>query len=230
MAVLSDGALIDLILSKKLIVKPFVLENVQPSSIDLCLDEIIKIPADTSECVDIAENSAHLFREDKINDSYVLKSGQLILGQTFEYISIPNDCNGHIYNRSSLARIGLEVATGSYINPGYVGKLPIVLKNIGAHDIRLTPERRICQLEITTLNEKSIRDYSQRKDAKYFDEKDSLVSLIHKDIEILEYKKIKSGKIDHYALREFLDARISKSSREIVDGMSEELKHKLGLL
>ncbi|MDR1685536.1 MAG: dCTP deaminase [Desulfovibrio sp.] len=229
MSILSDGALIDLILSGELVVKPFVIDHVQPSSIDLCLDTYFKIPSQSSDRINLEEDNSHFYKEEIIEDTYVLKAGNYVLGQLYEYIKIPDDCNGHIYNRSSLARVGLDVASGTYINPGYAGKLTIILKNIGTHDINLTPKRRICQLEINKVNPKPLRTYQQRKEAKYFDEKDSLVSLIHEDSEILDFKK-KRGNIGRTELLNFLDNRITEKSEEIVNSLPETLKQKLRLM
>jgi dCTP deaminase len=225
MPVFSDSSLIDMILDGDLFIDPFILNNVQPSSIDLCLDPKIKIPKSEGSA-DIAEDSSTLFTEYTIESSYDLEPNASILIQTHETIGIPTFCNGHIHNRSSLVRIGLDVASASYINPGYKGKLPLLIKNRGNFVVKLTPYRRICQLELTKVHPVPLRDYSQKKDAKYFNEKDSLVSLIHRDMEIQEYAKNK----DDVSLAQFLNQRIKEKSVAIVNNMSDSLKEKLGLL
>ena len=150
----------------------------------------------------------------------------MILGQTLEYIGIPRDCNATIHNRSSLARVGVDVSTASYINPAYEGHLPIIIKNIGNQPVRLFPGIRICQMELSDVTPPPTKDYSQRKDSKYFGEFDSLVSKIHLDNEIASFKK--NGSVSNLA--EFIRAEIGKRKRNILDVMPEELKEELGLL
>ena len=60
MAVLSDVRLVEFILDEKIILHPFLLENIQPSSIDLTLDPLIKIPKENGNIV-LNEDNSYLF-------------------------------------------------------------------------------------------------------------------------------------------------------------------------
>lgn len=227
MTILSDVKIIDMIMNKKLVVSPFVLENIQPSSVDLTLDSIIKIPQESGEVV-ISEDNSGFFEEYSIENDYELKPGAMILAQVGEDLKIPRDCNGQIHNRSSVARLGIDVGMGSYINPGYEGRLPLVIKNNGPLSVRLVPGMRICQLVLSTVDPEPQRDYSQRRDSKYFGELDSLVSRIHHDTELIEFKKKKEP--DKESLASFLQKRIKEKGRKVVDGMSDDVKRELELL
>lgn len=227
MTILSDVKLIDMIMNKKLVVSPFVLENIQPSSIDLTLDPLIKIPQESGEII-ISKDNSDLFKDYEIDNDYELKPGTMILAQIGEELKIPRDCNGQIHNRSSVARLGIDVGMGSYINPGYEGRLPLIIKNNGPLSVRLVPGMRICQLVLSVVDPEPQRDYSQRKGSKYFGELDSLVSLIHHDAELVEFKKRKES--DGESLASFLQKRIKEKGRKVVDGMSDEVKRELELL
>jgi len=226
MSVLSDGRLIEMVSAGKLRLMPFILENIQPASIDLRLDALIKVFKSGYVLTPEEDNKA-FFDERKIDKEYLLQPGELILGQTLEEIGIPRECNAHIHNRSSLARLGLNVAMASYINPGYAGRLPIVIKNNGPLPVKLVPGLRICQVELSDVEPTPLRDYSQRKDTKYFGEVNSLVSKIHLDREIQDFHK---ESVEKGTLADFLSREIKRRGKKIVDEMPDELKTELRLL
>ncbi len=225
MAVLSDGRLIEMIVDGKLKLNPFLLENIQPASIDLRLDKLIKVQTGDG-IIDTSEDSSKSFEEIVIQDEYILEAGAMILGQTLEYMVIPRDCNATIHNRSSIARDGVDVSAVSYINPAYEGQLTLVIKNIGNKPVKLFPGIRICQMELSDVTPSPIKDYSQRRESKYFGEFDSLVSKIHLDDEIASFKKNGSAS----TLAEFIRTEIGKRKRNVLAVMPEELKGELGLL
>jgi dCTP deaminase len=76
----------------------------------------------------------------------VLHPGILVLGCTFEYVSIPGDLECQVEGRSSWARLGLQVATASSIEPGFKGVITLELSNVGTVPLTLMPGIRIAQL------------------------------------------------------------------------------------
>ena len=76
----------------------------------------------------------------------VLHPGMLVLGSTFEYISIPNDLECQIEGRSSWARLGLQVATATAIEPGFKGVITLEMSNVATVPLKLMPGIRIAQL------------------------------------------------------------------------------------
>lgn len=76
----------------------------------------------------------------------VLHPGLLVLGSTFEYVSIPGDLECQVEGRSSWARLGLQVATASSIEPGFKGVITLELSNVGTVPLTLMPGIRIAQL------------------------------------------------------------------------------------
>jgi len=79
-------------------------------------------------------------------EHFVLHPGVLVLGSTFEYIGMPNDLEGQIEGRSSWARLGLQIATASSVEPGFGGVLTLELSNVGTIPLKLHPGVRVAQL------------------------------------------------------------------------------------
>jgi dCTP deaminase len=82
----------------------------------------------------------------------VLHPGLLVLGCTFEYVSIPGDLECQVEGRSSWARLGLQVATASSIEPGFKGVITLELSNVGTVPLTLMPGIRIAQLVFREVN------------------------------------------------------------------------------
>jgi deoxycytidine triphosphate deaminase len=98
-----------------------------------------------------------------------LRPGQLILGRIYEKLTIPTDCAGQLEGRSSFARMGRTVhATGSFINPGWRGHMPLTLVNHGRFVLRLPPYLPVCQLMLVKLPQAPHRLYgSEELQSKY---------------------------------------------------------------
>lgn len=77
--------------------------------------------------------------------SFVLHPGALVLAATFEYFSIPSDLECQIEGRSSWARVGLQIATATTVEPLFQGVVTLELSNVGAIPLRLHPGVRIGQ-------------------------------------------------------------------------------------
>jgi dCTP deaminase len=77
---------------------------------------------------------------------FVLHPGTLALGSTFEYICMPPDLEAQVEGRSSWARVGLQIATATSVEPGFKGVLTLELSNVGTIPIELYPGVRIAQL------------------------------------------------------------------------------------
>lgn len=77
---------------------------------------------------------------------FVLHPGMLALGSTFEYIGMPPDLEAQVEGRSSWARVGLQTATATSVEPGFKGVLTLELSNVGTIPIELYPGVRIAQL------------------------------------------------------------------------------------
>lgn len=233
MSVLSDVRLLEKIYDRDLKIEPFVIDNIQPSSIDLTLDNRIRIPKSGIKINAFDADIKDCF-EERILDEYVLKPGDFIIGQIKETIGLSKRMTGLIQNRNSLIRLGINVGLSSYINPGYFGQLPIVIHNLGNFSVDLVPGMRICQLVVYDVEPDPERDYSQRKDAKYLGESDVGLSKLYMDVEVSEYlreyNKRSTKEIDKKELMDFLERRINEKATNVLEGLTEEEMKKIGLL
>jgi len=75
-----------------------------------------------------------------------LHPGKLIIGSTFEYVSIPSDLECQVEGRSSWARLGLLIATATTVEPFFKGVITLELSNTGTIPIQLFPGIKIAQL------------------------------------------------------------------------------------
>lgn len=75
------------------------------------------------------------------------------LGCTFEFIALPRDLCAFVISRSSYGRLGLIIATASYVHPCWKGCLTLELENIGDMPLKLKPLSLIGQLVIAHTTE-----------------------------------------------------------------------------
>ncbi|MCI7252144.1 MAG: dCTP deaminase [Succinatimonas sp.] len=203
MSSLSDKDILELIRLGKLNISPLQVSNIQPGSIDLTLaDSIEQFSFDKT--IDLSELSKDdLKRSSKIisiSDGYELKPGEFVTGHSSELISLPQDVNGLIMNRNSLAKVGLNAAISQYINPGFHGNKIIVIANMGATSIILKPGIRICTLVLFRMSSTSYRAYDQRHDTASI--KDHMTGMSYTD----------SKHIDD-SLSDFMNERIKELAK-----------------
>lgn len=165
MAILSDKDIAVLLMDKTLKISPLEVSQIQPASVDLRLGDTLEVP-EAGQTVDLAPSAGKpkvALRTVSLNDGpFILKSGQCVRGATLEELEIPDFCNAKIYNKNSLAMLGLTVAGTGYINPGYTGQMPLFIKNTGPFDLKLHKGIQICQLEVCALQNKAFSPYSER--------------------------------------------------------------------
>jgi dCTP deaminase len=84
----------------------------------------------------------------RFGQKVLLHPGQLILAATFEFIGLPNNLSAYVLSRSRYGRVGLLVATATYVHPNWKGTLTLELLNYGAAPIELECGEQIAQLVI----------------------------------------------------------------------------------
>lgn len=87
-------------------------------------------------------------------NSFLLEPQQLVLGMTYESVSIPLDLIGLVEGRTTYARVGLSMhQTAPWIQPGWNGPIVLEIINSGPLQIDLTPLiDRPCQLSFLKLD------------------------------------------------------------------------------
>lgn len=142
--------------AKKLVVTPLLSKDqIGPASIDVRLGSSIIIPKkifvdkqDVTDRTTIKEVERRLYDRTRLkyHDKFMLHPNQLILGVTFEYLSLPHDLFCTIMSRSSWGRLGLVVATAAAVQPGYKGCLTLELVNLSESPVALYPGLPVGQL------------------------------------------------------------------------------------
>lgn len=191
---------------------PFLYEKqVQPSSIDLRLGDIIVRFKESIDSFDIKDK---IIPEDHLNvEQYkdgqpiIINPGEIVYGQIYEQMWIGDKYSARVEGRSRVARLGLAVhCTGSYINPGFCGAMPLQLINYNRFPITIYPYIGICQLVLFEISDVPLVKYSDRSRIynPYFDEKYASPSVLQPPIgdrpekqTIAEYRMSQLVK-DHY--------------------------------
>lgn len=88
------------------------------------------------------------------DEEFLLHPGMLALVPTLEWIVLPQDIQGVVTARSSWAREGLNIATATFIGPGYCGIITLELSNLGQIPIALFPGMRIAQIAFLEIGKK----------------------------------------------------------------------------
>src|SRR4029077_4964582 len=98
---------------------------------------------------------------------FVLHPGALVLAATFEYVQLPSDLEGQVEGRSSWARLGLQIATATCVEPGFSGVITFELSNVGNMPVEIHPGVRIAQLILRTTASAVKHAYSGGRKYKY---------------------------------------------------------------
>lgn len=184
--VLSDRSIRALLLAGRLSIDPFDPHSVQPSSVDLRLDNRFRVFQSTRHThIDPRVDQPDLTELLTVGDDrpFVLQPGQFCLGNTHEEIALPNDLVGRLEGKSSLGRLGLVIhSTAGYVDPGFRGRLTLELSNAAALPILLYPGMKIGQLSFLQLSTPADQPYgSGTLKSKYQGQDEPTASRIHLD-------------------------------------------------
>lgn len=165
---------------------PFLYEQqVQPSSIDLRLGDIMVRFKESIDSFDIKDKifpKEHLNIEQyKDGQPIVIEPGEIVFGQIYEQMWIGDKYSARVEGRSRVARLGLAVhCTGSFINPGFCGAMPLQLINYNRFAITIYPYIGICQLVLFEISDEPLVKYSDRSRIynPYFDERHASPSVL----------------------------------------------------
>jgi len=130
-------------------------KQIVPFGLDLTLDtKFKKIIKSNNPSIDPIEpytkdqyyNDVELLLSNT-DDDFVLHPGEFTLGQSFEFISIPEFIVGGLDGKSSLGRLSLTVhTTAGSIDPGFSGHITFELFNAGGLPIILHPLQSIARI------------------------------------------------------------------------------------
>jgi len=80
----------------------------------------------------------------------VIKPGDTLVIITYESLKLPADIIGRIFTKGVLFSLGI-VPVKTYADPGFSGRLGIVMSNISGNYIKLSPGEPIAKIEFSRL-------------------------------------------------------------------------------
>ena len=160
MSVLSDRDIRAAIEAGEVAIRPYDPADLQPSSVDLHLDRSFRVFRNNRyPYIDVRAPQPDLTELLAVADDepFVLHPGEFVLGQTLEWVELPNDLVARLEGKSSLGRLGLLIhSTAGYVDPGWKGNLTLELSNVANLPITLWPGMKIgqlCMFRLTTPSE-----------------------------------------------------------------------------
>ncbi len=147
----------------RVVLEPYDVNMIQPSSVDVRLDRLFRTFENHKYAhIDPAENQPELTREVGVasNEAFILHPGEFVLGSTYEVITLPDDIAGRLEGKSSLGRLGLLThSTAGFIDPGFSGHVTLELSNVANLPIKLWPGMKIGQLALFRLSSPADHPY-----------------------------------------------------------------------
>ncbi len=138
---------------EKPLIEPYNTKQLQPASYDIRLASTIRVPHLREYApIDLRKPVENRTDEVDITDGFVLNQHHFVLASTVEWVNIPDKLVARIEGRSSLARIGLQIHSAGYIDPGFCGNITLEIVNFGENPILLWPDVMIGQLSFERLS------------------------------------------------------------------------------
>ena len=160
---LSDRDIKAEIASGRVVLEPFDVGMVQPSSIDVRMDRFFRVFENHRyPHIDPAEEQPDLTRlvEPLHDEPFILHPGEFVLASTYEVVTLPDDVAGRLEGKSSLGRLGLLThSTAGFIDPGFSGHVTLELSNVATLPIKLWPGMKIGQLCLFRLSSAAEHPY-----------------------------------------------------------------------
>lgn len=161
-------------------VDPFDERRIQPSSLDLTLDNHFCEPGPYTGILDLKKDNSNLLRSVTAEEHYFLPPKGFALASTKELIGLPANMAARVEGKSSLGRLGLMVhITAGFIDPGFCGQVTLELHNVLPVPMRLYPGMPIAQLAVFLLTGNVRSPYA----GKYQDQSGPQQSRYHQNFE-----------------------------------------------
>jgi dCTP deaminase len=170
--ILSDRTIREQLAAGRIGIDPFDDSCVQPSSVDLRLDNLFRVFLNhTMPVIDVKQDLEDLTRlvEIAAGDAFILHPGEFVLGSTSERVTLPDDLVARIEGKSSLGRLGLLIhSTAGFIDAGFSGHITLELSNVANLPITLYPGMKIGQVSFLAMTTPADVPYgSSRVGSKY---------------------------------------------------------------
>jgi dCTP deaminase len=154
--ILSDRDIRQHLADGRILIDPFDPACVQPSSVDLHVGNQFRVFANNRyPYIDVRKEQPDLTElvDMAPDEPFILHPGEFVLGQTVEWVEIPDDLVARLEGKSSLGRLGLLIhSTAGYVDPGWRGTLTLELSNVANLPITLYPGMKIGQISFFRLS------------------------------------------------------------------------------
>jgi dCTP deaminase len=185
-SVLSDRDIRAALEASEIAIKPYDPADLQPSSVDLHLDRSFRVFRNNRyPYIDVRSPQPDLTELLTVADDepFVLHPGEFVLGQTLEWVELPNDLVARLEGKSSLGRLGLLIhSTAGYVDPGWKGNLTLELSNVANLPIALYFGMKIGQISFFKMSSPVDRPYgSPSLGSKYQGQSEPTASAFHRD-------------------------------------------------
>ena len=188
MSVLSDRDIRAELATGRVRISPYDPTDLQPSSVDLHLDRSFRVFRNNRYAfIDVRQPQPDLTELLSVEDDepFVLHPGEFVLGQTLEWVELPDDLVARLEGKSSLGRLGLLIhSTAGYVDPGWKGNLTLELSNVANLPIALYCGMRIGQISFFRMSSPVERPYgSSELGSKYQGQSQPTASAFYRDFE-----------------------------------------------
>lgn len=188
MSVLSDRDIRTAVDAGRVRIDPWDAECLQPSSVDLHLDREFRVFRNNRYAyIDVRDPQPDLTEliHVEADEAFILHPGEFVLGQTLEWVELPDDLVARLEGKSSLGRLGLLIhSTAGYVDPGWKGNLTLELSNVANLPIALYYGMRIGQISFFRMSSPVERPYgSAGLGSKYQGQSEPTASAFHRDFE-----------------------------------------------
>jgi dCTP deaminase len=185
-SVLSDRDIRAALEGGEIAIRPYDSGDLQPSSVDLHLDRSFRVFRNNRYAyIDVRAPQPDLTELLKVEDDepFILHPGEFVLGQTLEWVELPDDLVARLEGKSSLGRLGLLIhSTAGYVDPGWKGNLTLELSNVANLPIALYYGMKIGQISFFKMSSAVERPYgSPELGSKYQGQSEPTASAFHRD-------------------------------------------------
>jgi dCTP deaminase len=161
--VLSDRSIKEALASGAIGIDPLGPDCIQPSSVDLRIDQLFRVFRNHSQrVIDVREPQEDLTELIDVGPDtpMILHPGEFMLGSTIERVTLPDDLVARLEGKSSLGRLGLVIhSTAGFIDAGWDGHITLELANLANLPITLYPGMKIGQISFFEMTTPAERPY-----------------------------------------------------------------------
>ena len=174
--ILSDRSIKEAIASGRLGIDPFDPTLVQPSSIDVRLDNKFLVFRNTKRAfIDVKQPADDLMELIEVgpDEPMYLHPHEFVLGNTVERVRMPDDLVARLEGRSSLGRLGVVIhstagfSTAGFIDAAFEGHITLEISNLANLPIALYPRMRIGQISFSLMTTAAEMPYGAARGSKY---------------------------------------------------------------